>query len=233
MICIRECPFFSKTTVSLLRLVLIIGKFAPLQISESIGVGDIQQNNTTAIRRAARHAGADSFIQKLPLGYDTKLRDDKRQSWSSRCSSYHDKRRVNFNGSISKSRQVEKSIHSATPVEFSGGQWQRLALSRSFMRAQSADLLILDEPSSSLDPEAEHKLFKYIQQIRSNKTMIYVTHRFYTVRLATKIIFLEDGMLIESGGHDELMAIPGGKYAKLYKLQSEGFSSLGQDEDRD
>jgi ATP-binding cassette, subfamily B, bacterial len=213
-------------------MMLMVGKFAPLQISESIGVGDIHQNNKTDIRTAATHAGADSFIQNLPSGYDTKLRDDKRQSWSSRYSSYRDKRRVNFSRSISKHREVEKPTDPGTPMDLSGGQWQRLALSRSFMRAATADLLILDEPTSSLDPEAEHKLFKYIQEIRSNKTMIYVTHRFYTVRLASKIAFLEDGRLIEWGGHDELMAIPGGKYAKLYRLQSEGFSSLGQDEEK-
>jgi ATP-binding cassette subfamily B protein len=117
------------------------------------------------------------------------------------------------------------------PVDLSGGQWQRLALSRAFMRASSADLLILDEPSSSLDPEAEHNLFRFIQQVRRNKTTIYVTHRFYTVRMATKIAFLEDGKLIEWGGHNELMGIEGGKYAKLYQLQSEGFSALGQAEE--
>ena len=119
----------------------------------------------------------------------------------------------------------------AAPVDLSGGQWQRLALSRAFMRASSADLLILDEPSSSLDPEAEHNLFRFIQQVRRNKTTIYVTHRFYTVRMATKIAFLEDGKLIEWGGHNELMGIEGGKYAKLYQLQSEGFSALGQPEE--
>ena len=119
----------------------------------------------------------------------------------------------------------------AAPVDLSGGQWQRLALSRAFMRASSADLLILDEPSSSLDPEAEHNLFRFIQQVRRNKTTIYVTHRFYTVRMATKIAFLEDGKLIEWGGHNELMGIEGGKYAKLYQLQSEGFSALGQAEE--
>ena len=123
--------------------------------------------------------------------------------------------------------QADDDDHDA-PVDLSGGQWQRLALSRAFMRASSADLLILDEPSSSLDPEAEHNLFRFIQQVRRNKTTIYVTHRFYTVRMATKIAFLEDGKLIEWGGHNELMNIEGGKYAKLYQLQSEGFSSLGQ-----
>ena len=90
-------------------------------------------------------------------------------------------------------------------MDLSGGQWQRLGLSRAFMRASSADLLILDEPTSSLDPEAEHEVFQFIQ--RRKKTTIYVTHRFYTVRMATKIAFLEDGKLIEWGGHDELMSI--------------------------
>lgn len=128
-------------------------------------------------------------------------------------------------------QQKDDSSDPNTPIDLSGGQWQRLALSRSFMRASTADLLVLDEPSSSLDPEAEHKLFKYIQTARKGKTTVYVTHRFYTVRMATKIAFLEEGRLIEWGRHEELMKVSGGKYAKLFLLQSEGFSGLGQEEE--
>jgi ABC-type multidrug transport system fused ATPase/permease subunit len=127
------------------------------------------------------------------------------------------------------SQKEDSTDDPSAPVDLSGGQWQRLALSRSFMRASSADLLILDEPSSSLDPEAEHNLFKYIQMVRKSRTTIYVTHRFYTVRMATKIAFLEEGRVIEWGSHEELMRVQGGKYAKLFQLQSEGFSSLGQE----
>jgi ABC-type multidrug transport system fused ATPase/permease subunit len=178
----------------------------------------------SSIEQAAKSGGADPFIQKLPLQYATKLREGRENS-----------RRGRSTGAF---RRLSKRLPTdndpddpSAPVDLSGGQWQRLALSRAFMRADSSDLLILDEPSSSLDPEAEHNLFRFIQQVRRRKTTIYVTHRFYTVRMATKIAFLEEGKLIEWGGHEELMGVVGGKYAKLYQLQSEGFSSIGQEQE--
>ena len=207
------------------HLNLITGKFTPLRVSENISTGDIQNHNESAIQTAAQDAGADQFIQKLPFQYNTKLRDGHQRRL--RSAAFRGQL-----GSVTRFRDGEMDEHDPTaPVDLSGGQWQRLALSRAFMRASSADLLILDEPSSSLDPEAEHNLFRFIQQVRRNRTTIYVTHRFYTVRMATKIAFLEDGKLIEWGGHNELMGIEGGKYAKLYQLQSEGFSALGQPEE--
>jgi len=196
-------------------------------VSENISTGDIQNHDESAVKTAAQDAGADQFIQHLPLQYSTKLRDGHyRITTAGLRPSY----RRRMGGARFRGSQMDEDDPTA-PVDLSGGQWQRLALSRAFMRASSADLLILDEPSSSLDPEAEHNLFRFIQQVRRNKTTIYVTHRFYTVRMATKIAFLEDGKLIEWGGHNELMGIEGGKYAKLYQLQSEGFSALGQAEE--
>jgi ABC-type multidrug transport system fused ATPase/permease subunit len=203
---------------------LISGKFAPLKISETIGVGNITHNNDADIKKAAKQAGANAFIENLPLGYDTHLRNDnKRSQGSSRYSSNRSKRKPNCVRSISSPQEKEKTCNTAMPVDLSGGQWQRIALSRSFMRSSSADLLILDEPSSSLDPEAEAGLFTYLQEIGWSKTMIYVTHRFYTARMATKIALLDNGRLTEWGSHDELMNLPSGKYAKLYQLQSRGF----------
>ena len=198
-------------------------------MSENISTGDIQNHDESAVKTAAQDAGADQFIQKLPLQYDTKLRDGHQRITAGRLRPTTFRRRMGGVGRFRAGEMDEDDPNA--PVDLSGGQWQRLALSRAFMRASSADLLILDEPSSSLDPEAEHNLFRFIQQVRRNKTTIYVTHRFYTVRMATKIAFLEEGKLIEWGGHNELMGIEGGKYAKLYQLQSEGFSALGQAEE--
>jgi ABC-type multidrug transport system fused ATPase/permease subunit len=211
---------------------LTIGKFVPLRISENIGTGNIENTSESKIRDAARDGGADQFIKKLPCQYDTKLRDGTRLNRPPRFSQ-GGLRLVNRRRRLFAARRPgeEEEDDPSAPVDLSGGQWQRLALSRAFMRASSADLLMLDEPSSSLDPEAEHNLFRFIQQVRRNKTTIYVTHRFYTVRMANKIAFLEDGKLIEWGTHEDLMTVEGGKYAKLYQLQSEGFSSLGQAEE--
>ena len=184
------------------------GKFTPLRVSENIAAGDMQNNNQSNIERAARDADASSFIEKLPQQYRTKLRDERFGAPSSKT-----RLTVPMDPMMRGFRRAYPEDEPEDPsVDLSGGQWQRLALSRAFMRVPTADLLILDEPSSSLDPEAEHKLFCFIQQMRRNRTTIYVTHRFYTVRMATKIAFFEEGKLIEWGGHDELMKVEKGKY---------------------
>jgi ATP-binding cassette subfamily B protein len=108
----------------------------------------------------------------------------------------------------------------------SGGQLQKISLARAFMRLSDAGLLILDEPSSNLDPEAEYELFKNIKKFRWGKTTIFITHRFNTVRAADRILVLEHGQISEFGKHDELMAIPGGRYQYLYKLQKDGFQDI-------
>jgi ABC-type transport system involved in cytochrome bd biosynthesis fused ATPase/permease subunit len=105
----------------------------------------------------------------------------------------------------------------------SGGQWQKIALARAFMRGSKADLLILDEPTANLDPEAEYKLFETIKTLRKNRTTVYISHRFNTVRAADKIMVMESGQVIEMGSHDELMQIKEGKYKRLYTLQVKGF----------
>ena len=197
-------------------------KFAPLTVSENIAIGDIQNHDEIKIQTAARSAGAHQFIEQLPQQYNTKLVDRSNHSISKLLP------RSNRLRSTISGYKNHKTDDTIVGADLSGGQWQRLALSRTFMRASSADLLILDEPSSSLDPEAEYNLFRFIQHVRLNKTTIYVTHRFYTTRMATKIAFLAEGKLLEWGTHDQLLAIEGGRYAKLYQLQSEGFSSLGQ-----
>ena len=199
----------------------MIEKFVPLRVSENIATGGIEHHDDENIYHAAVDGGADTFIQQLPLKYDTKLQDGSHHA-PARF------RRIAPGSLWHKTKREEDKDDHTKPVDLSGGQWQRVALSRAFMRASTADLLILDEPSSSLDPEAEHNLFRFLQQVRRNKTTIYVTHRFYTVRMATKIAFLEKGKLIEWGGHNELMKIEDGKYAKLFHLQSEGFSVLAK-----
>ena len=107
-------------------------------------------------------------------------------------------------------------------VELSGGQWQKIALARAFMR-EEADILILDEPTAALDAEAEHAVFQRFRALAAGRTTILISHRFPTVRMADRILVLENGHIIEDGTHAELLAA-NGTYARLFQLQARGYS---------
>jgi ATP-binding cassette subfamily B protein len=104
--------------------------------------------------------------------------------------------------------------------QLSGGEWQKIALARAFMR--DAQLLILDEPTSSLDPQAEYEVFARFRELTAGKSAVFISHRFSTVRLANRIIVLENGGVLEEGTHAELVA-RGGRYAELFALQAEAY----------
>ena len=105
--------------------------------------------------------------------------------------------------------------------ELSGGQWQKIALSRAFMRKQ-ADILVLDEPTSAMDAEAEAKIFDHFREATENQMAILISHRFSTVRMADQIVVLTNGKIIERGSHEELMN-RNGKYAHLFAIQAKGY----------
>jgi ATP-binding cassette subfamily B protein len=105
--------------------------------------------------------------------------------------------------------------------ELSGGQWQKIALARAFMR-EEADILVLDEPTAALDARAEHAVFERFRELASTRTTLVISHRFPTVRMAARIIVLEHGRIVELGSHDELVA-KGGRYARMFALQAEGY----------
>lgn len=107
-------------------------------------------------------------------------------------------------------------------VDLSGGQWQKVALARAYMR--DAQLLILDEPTAALDARAEHEVFLRFAELTKGKTAVLISHRFSTVRMADRILFLEYGQVLELGTHAELMAQKG-KYAELFNLQAKGYVS--------
>jgi ATP-binding cassette subfamily B protein len=108
----------------------------------------------------------------------------------------------------------------ANGVELSGGQWQKIALARAYMR--DAQLLILDEPTAALDARAEHEVFQRFSDLIEGKTAVLISHRFSTVRMADRILFLEHGQLLELGSHEELLKQEG-KYAELFRLQAKGY----------
>ena len=105
-------------------------------------------------------------------------------------------------------------------VELSGGEKQKIAIARAFYK--NADLIILDEPSSALDPNAEYLLNKSISEYASDKTVIFISHRLSTTRHADKIFMFDGGEIIESGSHEKLIA-QNGKYAYMFNLQAEKY----------
>lgn len=105
-------------------------------------------------------------------------------------------------------------------VELSIGQWQKIALARGFFR--NAPVLILDEPTASIDAKAEAEIFNRVEKLSKDKTVIIISHRFSTVRNADKIYVIDEGKVIESGSHKKLMEL-NGQYATLFKLQAKGY----------
>jgi ATP-binding cassette subfamily B protein len=105
-------------------------------------------------------------------------------------------------------------------VDLSGGEWQKVALARAYMR--DAQVLVLDEPTSALDARAEYEVFKRFAELMQGRMAVIISHRFSTVRMADRIVVLDEGRVVEEGSHNELVG-RGGLYAELFALQAEGY----------
>ncbi|PWK85033.1 ATP-binding cassette subfamily B protein [Lentzea atacamensis] len=170
-----------------------------LSAAENIGVGDVSSmDDRGRIVAAARRAGAHDAVTALPRGYDTLLS------------------RMFFDEADREDPE--------TGVLLSGGQWQRLALARAFLRDRR-DLMILDEPSSGLDAQAEHEVHSSLRRHREGATSVLISHRLGTIRDAGVIAVLTGGQISELGTHDELLAL-GGDYARLFRLQASGYDEV-------
>jgi len=105
-------------------------------------------------------------------------------------------------------------------VDLSGGEWQKLALARAYLR--DAQLLILDEPTASLDARSEFEVFARFAELTLGKMSLLISHRFSTVRMADRILVLESGRIVEEGRHDRLVAL-GGRYAAMFEMQAASY----------
>jgi ATP-binding cassette subfamily B protein len=167
-----------------------------LSAADNIAVGDLPAiGDRRRIETAAGHAGVHDAIAALPRGYDTLL-----------TRMFH-----------------ADQDDPTTGVTLSGGQWQRLALARAFLR-EERDLMILDEPSAGLDAEAEYDLHTRLRRIRSGRTGILISHRLGAVRDADLIAVLVDGVIAEQGRHADLLESDG-TYAQLFTLQAAGYTA--------
>ncbi|MFG1810799.1 ABC transporter ATP-binding protein [Streptomyces sp. NPDC049040] len=169
-----------------------------LTAADNIAVGDLAVADDAArVEQAARDAGVHDTLAALPYGYRTLL---------------------------SRGFAPEQD-EEAEGVLLSGGQWQRLAIARGFLRSDR-DLMVLDEPSAGLDPDAEYEAHRRLRTLRAGRTSVLISHRLGVARDADWIVVLADGVVAEQGGHAELMA-GGGTYARLFARQAAGYRDDG------
>ncbi|KAI0726052.1 P-loop containing nucleoside triphosphate hydrolase protein [Fomitopsis betulina] len=198
----------------------------PLSIRDNIALGNpTHASDDDQIRLAARLGGAEEFIERLPEGFDTYLE----RPVSDYYSGLPEGTKTLFGKPVDYGGiRGLAGLQSNTGHNLSGGQMQRLAVARTFMRSiVSADstvgLLLFDEPSASLDPTAEHDLFTRLRQLRGDKTMLFSSHRFGNLtRHADLILYMNDSVIEEAGTHVNLLA-QGGSYARIWNLQAEAF----------
>jgi ATP-binding cassette subfamily B protein len=159
-----------------------------LTARENIALSKLDADGDAArIERAARSAGAQEIIRRLPDGYDSLL-----GRW--------------FGG-----------------TELSGGEWQRVALARAFMR--EAPIMLLDEPTSAMDSWAEADWFRRLRHLANGRTVMLVTHRLTIAMRADLILVMKDGQVVESGSHEELLAL-GGPYSQSWRAQVQSTSNV-------
>lgn len=195
----------------------------PLSIHENIGLGNpALAHDEDKIREAAHLGGAEEFIDELPDGFNTYIIRPVRNG-------YPDFPMMPSGQPMDFSLvQSVGGFRVPEDLSLSGGQMQRLAVSRTFMRSlpteteSSVGMLLFDEPSASLDPTAEHDLFERLRKLRGNKTTIFSTHRFGNLTRYADLILYIDETVQEEGTHDGLIK-KGGEYARIWNLQAKPF----------
>ncbi|GJE84393.1 ABC transporter ATP-binding protein [Phanerochaete sordida] len=179
-------------------------------VRQNVGVGHVADIGAPlAVQRALALGGADAVVAALPHGLKTRLDAAPGAGAGAPLPHFAD---------------APRACQRGRPHGLSGGEWQRIAISRAFMRAQrpEVELLLLDEPTASLDAHAQNRVFETVEELARSetgertKTVIFITHRLSTARRADKVAMMENGTITEFGTHEELLA-RGGSYASLYQ----------------
>jgi ATP-binding cassette, subfamily B, bacterial len=183
---------------------------------------DLQEWDAKVLRRRVGVIFQDFVRYQLMVGENVGAGDvrefENRARWAEAASQG---KAANFIEDMPKQYDTQLGKWFKDGRELSGGQWQKVALSRAFMR-NDADILVLDEPTAAMDAAAEAEVFEHFRSLMGKRIAIVISHRFSTVRMADHIVVLEQGHIIERGNHDSLMQ-QDGIYAKLFTLQARGY----------
>jgi ATP-binding cassette, subfamily B, bacterial len=183
---------------------------------------DLAQWNPVALRRRVAVIFQDFARYQLKVGENIGVGDVERFDDEARWREAADLATASpFVAELPAGYQTQLGKWFKDGRELSGGQWQKIALARAFIR-EGADILVLDEPTAAMDARAEAQVFEQFRELAHERMVILISHRFSTVRMADQILVIQGGQVLERGSHDELMALDG-HYAHLFALQARGY----------
>jgi ATP-binding cassette subfamily B protein len=207
-----------KTTL----IKLLAGLYAPAEGQITYQGLDLAQWDKQTLQAHVGIIFQDFNRYQLPVGENIGVGDVGALTQERRWRSAAERGQADrFIEALPASYQTQLGRWFADGRELSMGQWQKIALSRAFMRT-GATILVLDEPTASMDAAAEAEIFEHFQSLTRDRIAILISHRFSTVRRADLIAVMDGGRVVEHGSHDELIAA-GGRYAALFELQAKGY----------
>ena len=201
---------------------LLAGLYEPSSGTVRYQGRDLREWDPVALRRRVGVIFQDFNRYQLTVGANIGAGDvaafEDRQRWSEAAAKGQ---AAEFIAALPSAYETQLGRWFNSGQELSGGQWQRIALARAFMRS-GAEILVLDEPTAAMDAETEAQIFEHFRSLTKDRIAILISHRFSTVRYADQIVVLDEGRIVEHGSHDELIAL-GGRYAHLFNLQARAY----------
>jgi len=201
---------------------LLAGLYTPTRGSVRYQGRDLKDWDPVALRQRIGVIFQDFNRYQLTVGENIGAGDvaafEDRERWSQAAGKGQ---AADFIGQLPNAYETQLGRWFFSGQELSGGQWQRIALARAFMRT-SAEILVLDEPTAAMDAETEAQIFEHFRSLTHDRIAVLISHRFSTVRYADHIVVLDEGRIVEQGTHDELIARQG-RYAHLFNLQARAY----------